>query len=179
MKNKIYTYVKMNNILYKLPYDTQVFLLNLQNSIDEPLYFFGSVTRMDYIRGCDIDAAVFSHNPNSIILQLQYALNVKRSQIKRQVTHVNNRICRGYKINYKNKDKTIKLELVIYDQMYKPELLEHYKKSTNAPIHVCLLLLLLKYLSYCGLLNNDIYYKVKLFIYKYIYVLDSKVVVID
>ncbi len=169
----------MNNILYKLPYHTQAFLLNLQNTLNMPLYFFGSITRIDYIPGCDIDAALFTHNVKSALIQLQDVLDIKRSQIKRQITHVKNRVCHGYKINYKNEDKTIKLELVIYDEMYKPALLEHYEKSKNAPFFICVLLLFLKCLSYCKLLNNDIYYSIKLFIYNYIYVLDSKIVVID
>lgn len=169
----------MNNILHKLPYATQTFLLKLQNALNEPLYYFGSVTRMDYIPGCDIDAALFSHNPASILIQLQHILDIPRTQIKRQVTHVKHRMCYGHKINYKNSDNTIKLELVIYDEQYKPDLLEHYKKSTNAPTYICFILLFLKCLSYCKLLNNDVYYKIKLFIYNYIYVLDSKIVVVD
>ena len=137
----------------KLPEKIEITIENLKNYINEPIYFFGSVNRLDFIPyNSDIDAAIFTNNINNITLQIENFFNdmynSKNIEIKDTIVKMQNKIIRGNKIKYKNVYEGIKIELVVYDIKYKNTLMEHYiKQSSNVPILICIILLIIAYLT--------------------------------
>ena len=54
----------------KLPEDVQLFLNNLKQYLDKPIYFYGSIQRPDYMSGSDLDVDIFTDNEISTIEKL-------------------------------------------------------------------------------------------------------------
>lgn len=149
---------------YKFSENTKFFLKNIEESTDHKIYYFGSSKRLDYIQGCDIDIAMFTDNTASLIAHIVGLLNIGNDF--KPIIHIENTaIVNGYKLIYKNKKKDIDIELVIYDNKFKNIMLDFYKRSTNIPLIISLILLILKYLKNLELLNNKFYYKIKKFLF--------------
>lgn len=163
----------------KLPEKIQIIIDNLKNYVNEPIYFFGSVNRLDFIPyNSDIDAAIFTNNIKNITLQIENFFNGENIETKDTIVKMKNKIIRGNKIKYKNEG--IKIELVIYDIRHKNILMEHYiKQSSNVPILICLILLIIKYLRMFYILPKFLYYKIKNFLFTYIVRMDSVIIVFD
>jgi predicted nucleotidyltransferase len=89
----------MNEINNELPTDIKNFFNRLKNYLDTDLYFYGSVTRSDYVPGkSDIDVAIFTDNEYSTMSKLQHFLHVKRSDFDKVVWKLNSKMIYGYKI---------------------------------------------------------------------------------
>ena len=134
----------MNKIRSDFPPDLKKFLYDLQNYLDEDLYFYGSVNRSDYVHGkSDIDVAIFTDNEYSLISKLQHFLHVKRDAFDKIVWKLNDKMMYGYKIKC---DKYInsKCEIAIYNNEFKNTLLDEMKKYNNIPIHIAILLYIIK-----------------------------------
>lgn len=164
----------------KLPEQMDAFITLLKNYINEPIYFFGSVNRIDYMPSkSDIDAAIFTNNVTNMLILLQNFLKVEKDEIKRIVLKVNNKVIHGNKIHYKNKDEKIDIELVIYDIKYKEYMLEHYRIIEKTPIIICYVLLFLKYLQSYHLLPSFLYYKIKYFLFTSVVGFDNNILVVN
>jgi len=150
----------METIKYKLSKKKKEFLQNMQEYLDTKLYFYGSVQRLDYIDNVsDIDVCIFTDNMDSTILSLQQYLNVERKYIKKfYINSLDKKIMSGYKIYYRN--SFIKLEISIYDEKYKEDVLYQLTTLINMPYYYTILLLILKYVNivipipYRSLKNN-------------------------
>lgn len=136
----------METIKYKLSTKKIEFLQNMQEYLDTSLYFFGSIQRFDYIDNVsDIDICIFTDNMDSTILSLQQYLNVDKKNIKRfYIKSKNTQIKNGYKVFYKN--SFIKLEISIYDNKYKEDILEELISIIYIPYFYSIILLILKYI---------------------------------
>ena len=89
----------MNTIRNDLPQKTKDFFKKMENYLDTELFFYGSVTRSDYIPGkSDIDIAVFTDNENSIISKLQHFVHVKRSDFDKVIWKLDGNMIYGYKL---------------------------------------------------------------------------------
>jgi len=164
----------------KLPEDMDTFITLLKNYINEPIYFFGSVNRIDYVPyKSDIDAAIFTNNLNNMSMLLQHFLKIEKDEIKKIIVKVNNTIIHGKKIHYKNKHEKIDIELVIYDIKYKEIMLEHYRVIESTPIFICYILLFLKYLQLYNVLPSFVYYKIKCFLFTFIVGFDNNILVFN
>jgi hypothetical protein len=169
----------------KLPEKIEIIIENLKNYINEPIYFFGSINRLDFIPyNSDIDASVFTNNVKNVTLQIEIFFNgmsnSENIEIKDTIVKMQNKIIRGNKIKYKNKEEGIKIELVVYDIKHKNILMEHYiKQSSNVPIIICIVLLIIKYMKMFYILPKSVYYTIKNFLFTYVVRMDSVIIVLD
>lgn len=141
----------MNVTKNKIPEYTTHFLNNLSEYLQTQFYFFGSVERCDYFpEHSDIDVDIFTDNEKSIINKLSNYLQIDKKQIKKIVWKMpgNNKIIYGYKYYYKNEDLNIRVEISIYNEKYKHAVLEAHAYKTKLPLHIIILLYLLKLLYY-------------------------------
>ena len=128
------------------------FLLDLQTHLNQELIFFGSINRMDYFKNnSDIDIAIITDNTHSVLFKIQHYLNIDKTQIKKiyqQFNKKNTNIVRGYKIKYKDVENNFKFDLVVYDEKYRPFVLDNIYKHNTMPILLSALLCILKFLFY-------------------------------
>ena len=136
----------MNTIRNDLPKNIKDFFYKLKDYLETELYFYGSVTRSDYVPDkSDIDVAIFTDNEHSIISKLQHFLHVKRSDFDKVVWKLNGKMIYGYKIKI---DK-VNGEIAIYNDDFKEVLLEEFTKPLkNNTILTASILYLLKLLYY-------------------------------
>jgi predicted nucleotidyltransferase len=139
----------MNTLREDLPKHIKDFFRKIQDYLDTDLYFYGSVTRHDYIPNkSDIDVAIFTDNEYSTISKLQHVLHVKRSAFDKIVWKLNGKMIYGYKIKCE-KYTGINCEIAIYNDEFKQTLLDDYTKPIkNKSIIVFVLLFLLKLFYY-------------------------------
>ena len=128
------------------------FLLDLQTHLNQELIFFGSINRMDYFKNnSDIDIAIITDNTHSVLFKIQHYLNVDKTNIKKIYQQFNKKttnIVRGYKIKYKDVENNFKFDLVVYDEKYRPFVLDNIYKHNTMPIVLSALLCILKFLFY-------------------------------
>jgi predicted nucleotidyltransferase len=161
----------MNEIRNDLPKNIRQFFYKLRDYLDTKLYFYGSVTRDDYIHGkSDIDMGIFTDNEWSTMTKLQHFLHVKREDFDKVVWKLNGKLLYGYKI--KSPDPNIRYEIAIYNNEFKPTLMKEMNIFNNIPLSLSIILFILKslhykipllsgktYASYKRKLFNDIYFK--------------------
>ena len=142
----------MENYKDKLDDYKYNFLLDLQTHLNQELIFFGSINRMDYFKNnSDIDIAIITDNTHSVLFQIQHYLNVDKTNIKKIYQQFNKKttnIVRGYKIKYKDVDRNFRFDLVVYDEKYRPFVLDNIYKHNTMPIVLSALLCILKFLFY-------------------------------
>jgi hypothetical protein len=139
----------------KLPEDVETFLSNLKNYINKPLFFFGSIQRIDYVKGCDIDIAIFTDNESSTNEKISHFFNHSKTKIYKYI-NARDKIMYCYKCYY-NK-LSVPLEFVIYNIKDKDDVLKRYNLFTFMPNYILILLLIVKVLYYkLHILNNSTY----------------------
>jgi predicted nucleotidyltransferase len=147
------------------------FLENLSMYINEKIYVFGSFLRPDYNSKSDVDICIFTNNLNSLKVKLQHFLVTDKKNFQQvfwRLPH-SRRLCIGYKIIYKNKIKNIIVEICLYNEKFKEEILkEHYSKNI-LPFYITFLFYIIKFLYYdIGLLNKKYYIYLKKLIFNYL-----------
>lgn len=138
----------MNTIRHDFPEDVKNFFKRLENYLDTELYFYGSVNRPDYVHGkSDIDVIVFTDNEYSMMNKLQHFLHVKRNAFDKIVWKLDGKMLYGYKIKC---DKYIdtKCEIAIYNNDFKETILKEIKQYNSVPLHIAILLFIIKTLYY-------------------------------
>jgi hypothetical protein len=142
----------MNKIRSDFPTNIKNFFINLQNYVDEDLYFYGSVNRPDYVHGkSDIDIAIFTDNEYSLMTKLQHFLHVKQNAFDKVVWKLQGKMIYGYKIKcaeHTDISSVDKCEIVVYNNDFKDTLLADMKTYNTLPIHIGILLFILKTLYY-------------------------------
>jgi len=129
----------------------KIFFEKLKNYLDTKIYFFGSVQRPDYFPiASDIDVAIFTHNIKSTILKLQHFLHVEPDMFKKFVWRLNydNTLVEGYKIMYKEPENNCIVEISIYDEKYKKNILIEHNGKKDLPFYATWCLIIIKYLFY-------------------------------
>ena len=158
----------MNVTKNKIPQHTNNFLNNLSEYLQTQFYFFGSVQRYDYFPNhSDIDVDIFTNNENSIVNKLSNYLQIDKKEIKKIIWKIpgNNKIIYGYKYYYKNEDLNIMVEISIYNEKYKHAVLESHGYKSNLPLHIIILLYLLKLLYYkLNIIDRRTYFNCKKYI---------------
>jgi len=158
----------MEDIKNKLGDDKYYFLKNLQHYIGNELIFFGSIKRCDFMKeNSDIDIAIISDNIDSTLKKLQNFLNLSNNKIRKIIQKVptTNNIIYGYKTNYENKETKLSLEIIIYDEKYRKDIMIHINKINNFPIYILLPLIILKFFYYkLNIISKDLltFFKKKL-----------------
>ena len=153
---------------HKLPEDMQIFLTNLKEYIELPLYFYGSIQREDYNPGkSDIDVDIFAENTHSTITKMQNFLNVDKTQFIKIVIKPLKKtgIINGYKLKYEEPENKLATEFSIYDIKYKDEILYEHGRKIQLPFIISTLLIILKFLYYnIGIIPKNAFLQIKNFI---------------
>lgn len=156
----------MNEIRESLPNHVKEFFYRLRNYLDTELYFYGSINRSDYIHGqSDIDIAIFTENESSVISKLQHFLHVKKDAFNKVIWKLRGNVIYGYKIKCEE-FMDIKCEIAIYNIEYKQLLLEEFKSNDNIPLHLAILIFILKTFHYTiPLISKSTYMNWKVYIF--------------
>lgn len=156
-------YVNMENINKRLTTKQREFFTEMSLYINEPIYFYGSITRNDYIQGkSDIDIDIFSDNEISTMYSLCNFLNVKKSDFRKAVYKIDSRIVYGRKCKYQDVTKGIEIEISLYNNKYKNDVLRDHNSCRNLPIYISVILIIIKFLYYnLNILPNSVYRKAK------------------
>ena len=142
------------------------FFTELQNYLETDLYFYGSIKRVDYIsNSSDIDIIVITDNVKSMLSKIQTYLNVSKDKIQKifqQHSIYDKGIITGYKIKYKNNEKDLEFDLLVYDEKNRKAVLQNVYDINNFPLYVIVPLYILKILFYkLKLITRGIYNKLK------------------
>jgi len=145
----------METIRNKISNETQMFLDKLAYSLDTTLYYYGSIQRYDYYPGkSDIDIDIFADNVSSMKYNLKHFLQKRNGllstiEFSSFVLKTNEHaIIKGYKLAYKEKKNGLFLELNIFDSKHKEEILKEHAYKTYLPLHIMILLTLIKFMHY-------------------------------
>lgn len=137
----------MNKIPNIIPQNIQNYFNDLKNYLELDLYFYGSVTRDDYIPNkSDIDLCLFSDNEQSTINKLKFFLHAQQKNIKKVLMKINNDIFYGYKIKFIIDN--IRCEIHIYNENFKDIIVDHLNKPLKAPFFLKIIIYILKYFYY-------------------------------
>ena len=140
----------METTKHKLPKDMQLFLKNLKYYLNKPIYFYGSIQRHDFINGSDLDIDIFTDNESSTIEQISHYLNISKNTFKKTISKYNNdhTVIYGYKVMYKSIELTMPIEISIYNEKNKNQVLHQHNTKVELPFYVSFLLIILKTIYY-------------------------------
>jgi hypothetical protein len=133
----------------KLTLEEEKLLNGLSDSLELPLYYYGSIQRNDYVVGkSDIDVAIFTDNENSILMKMQNYLHVNRYNFTRVLWKLknNNTVTYGYKLKY-NKNN-MHIEFAIYNQKFKSDIIAYQNTTISIPFYITWMLHILKIIYY-------------------------------
>ena len=162
------------------PYEKD-FFDKLRNYIDKPIYFYGSVQRDDYLPNCsDIDIDIFSNNVKSTMLLLENFLhnynndesrnsdkNDSKVQFKKIIFRMSktDKVVFGYKGQYKDESNHLNVEIALYNEKDKEEVLQEHQRKFYFPFFITIILVFLKILHYyLGVLPFEYYDYLKNFL---------------
>ena len=153
----------MESTKHKLPENMQIFLTNLKEYIELPLYFYGSIQRYDYFSGSDIDIDIFTDNEDSTIEKLSHYLDIDKHKFdKTLIQYGNTDIAYGHKIMHKSDKLSLPIEFCVYNNKYKQVVLRENTSKNELPLYVTASLIILKYLFYTlKAVNSKTYIYVK------------------
>lgn len=151
----------MNKIPDVLSQNIQNYFNELKNYLDTDLYFYGSVTREDYIPNkSDIDLCIFSDNEQSTINKLIFFLHAQQKNIKKVLIKLNDEIYYGYKIKFIIDD--VRCEIHIYNESFKNTIIDDLNKPSKASFFFKILIYILKFFYYkIPLISKDTYILLK------------------
>ena len=127
------------------------FFDKLKNYIDKPIYFYGSIQRDDYFpQLSDIDIDIFTDNVFSTLVLLQNFLNINKKEFKKSFYKIDktNTVVPGYKSKYIDEANKLTVEISVYDEKYKKEILQEHQSKFNLPFYITALLCVLKFLHH-------------------------------
>ena len=141
------------------------FFYKMRSYIDKPIYFYGSIQRDDYFpQLSDIDIDIFSDNEFSTLTMLQNYLNLSKNEFKKSIYKMNttNTVIPGYKTKYFDTINKLTIEISVYNDKYKDDILEEHLSKFNLPFYIIFILVILKILHYnLGMLPIVYYSKFK------------------
>jgi hypothetical protein len=155
-----------------LPPNAKVFFDKLSNYLNTKIYYFGSIQRYDYYpNSSDIDIDIFTDNEQQTINYLINFLGLNRYEFKKFVyrLHKTNKLVYGHKVKYKEPHHNFSVEISIYNENDKFEVLIEHNSKINIPIYISLLLIILKNLFYnFNLISKNNYKYIKKIIINYL-----------
>jgi hypothetical protein len=135
----------------KLSKEQYSYFLELQEKIELPLFFIGSITRFDYVKGkSDIDIQVFSDNIKSTKIKIECLFNYysKKDENKLIVFKIDNVPFSCYKYSHSIHGKDNRFDLTLYKKICQPELLYNRNIETNLNFIATTFFYILKFLHY-------------------------------
>ena len=134
----------------KLPEDVQLFLNNLKQYLDKPIYFYGSIQRPDFVKGSDLDVDIFTDNEISTIEKMSHYLDIPNYIFKKTISKYGNdhTIIYGHKIMFKSLELSLPIEFSIYNEKNKTQVLNEHNSKVELPFDITVALLILKTIYY-------------------------------
>ena len=149
----------MEDIKERLTEQNYIFLKKFQEYIGNELILFGSIKRFDFLQKySDIDIAIISDNIQNTLVRLKNFLNIDKTKIRKlfQKLPNTNNIIHGYKINYDNIDNNLSLEIILYDEKYRQQIINSVNNSNSIPFYITYILLIIKLLHYkLNIISNE------------------------
>jgi len=152
----------MENTKNNMPLYAKNFFDKLSNYLNTKIYYFGSIQRYDYFpKSSDIDVDIFTDNEDQTINYLMNFLGLKKYEFKKFVykLHQTNKLVYGHKVKYKEPHNNFSVEISIYNENVKYEVLKEHNLKMDIPIYASFLLIILKYLYYNFALLSKSNYK--------------------
>jgi predicted nucleotidyltransferase len=155
----------MDDIKHRLTDYKYNFLSNMKEYLETEFLFYGSIKRLDYLESnSDIDIAILTDNPSSMLAKIKNFLNIKNTRIKKIYQTFNNEssLINGYKFTYKDDEKNWSFDVVIYDEIYRDMIIKDIYYINNLPFYVTILLYILKFIYYkLHLISSSIFWDTK------------------
>jgi hypothetical protein len=155
--------MELNKIKEKLSNEQYLYFLELQEKIVLPLFFMGSITRSDYIKGkSDLDIEIFSDNVTSTKEKLNYLFNYYEGQKENTIIIVKIKDIpfSGYK--YTVNQDGIQFDLTLYKKESQKTILYYRIREINIPFTISAFLIIIKFLHYrLNIINERNYYLIK------------------
>lgn len=157
----------------KLTLNESIFFDKLKNYINKSIYFYGSIQRDDYFcKLSDIDIDIFTDNVYSTLFLLQNFLNIGKKEFNKCLYKIDkkNIVIPGYKSKYIDKNNNFIVEISVYDEKYKKEILDEHNRTLNLPLYITFFLIFIKFLHYkLSVLPIYYYSKIKKQLLTYFY----------
>lgn len=139
----------MEDLKERLGENKYILFNNLQNYLGTELLFSGSIKRYDYLKNySDVDVIVITDNVKSILFKSQQFLHTNKIHQIIQQYEVGKRVIYGHKLKYENAEEDISFDLIVFDEKYRKEVVQHMHDSSNFPWFILIMLYLLKNLYY-------------------------------
>jgi hypothetical protein len=155
--------MELNKIKDKLSNEQYLYFLELQEKIELPLFFMGSITRSDYIKGkSDLDIEVFTDNIASTKEKLNYLFNYYETQKENIIIifKIKDVPFSGYKYTVNNSG--IQFDLTLYKKESEKTILYYRTREINVPLTISAFLIIIKFLHYSlNIINKRNYYLIK------------------
>lgn len=159
---------------HPLTHNQSTFLSNLRTFVNEPIYFYGSILRGDYLPGLsDIDVLLFSNDDGNDSKKIVRYFKNLRSKEHEDNVHIKStrfvyhsketkKVISGYKVMYQDLEKAIPIEITIYNKEYKDLILQEQQKKSELSFWVIWFLIIFKTLAYkYRVISEDIFKSVK------------------
>ena len=138
-------YIKNNIPDYK-----QNFFNNLEDFLNTKIYYHGSIQRYDFFNESDIDIDIFTINESDTINKICHFLNCDINDVKQFIwkLDINKEKVKGYKILYHNAEYNYYIDISIFNEKNKNNVLLDQIKSDSLPLYAIFFLFILKFLYY-------------------------------
>ena len=141
----------MDDIKNRLTEYKYNFLSNMKEYLETEFIFYGSIKRLDYLENnSDIDIAILTDNPSSMLAKIKNYLNIKNTKIRKIYQTFNNQpsLINGYKFTYKDDEHNWGFDVVIYDEIYRDIIIKDIYCINNLTLITTVILYILKILYY-------------------------------
>jgi predicted nucleotidyltransferase len=141
----------MDDIKHRLTDYKYIFLSKMKEYLDTEFIFYGSIKRLDYLENnSDIDIAILTDNPTSMLAKIKTYLNIKNTKIRKIYQTFNNQssLTNGYKFTYTDHENNWGFDVVIYDEMYRDIIIKDIYNINNLSLITTIVLYILKFLYY-------------------------------
>ena len=141
----------MDDIKNRLTEYKYNFLSNMKEYLETEFIFYGSIKRLDYLENnSDIDIAILTDNPSSMLAKIKNYLNIKYTKIRKIYQTFNNQpsLINGYKFTYKDDEHNWGFDVVIYDEIYRDIIIKDIYCINNLTLITTVILYILKILYY-------------------------------
>jgi len=158
----------MEEIKHRLTEQNYHFLKKFQEYIGSELIFFGSIKRCDFLQKySDIDIAIISDNVENTLVKLKNFLNMDNQKIRKifQKFPNTNNIVHGYKTNYNDINNDLSLEIILYDEKYRTQVINSVNDINNFPFYITYILFIIKILYYkLNMISDKLFKYIKQFL---------------
>jgi hypothetical protein len=140
----------MDHINNNIPYYKQCFFNSLKKILNTKIYYHGSVQRYDFFNESDIDIDIFSVNELNTINIICDFLNYDINSVKKFIwkLDINGETITGYKLLYYDPKYNYYVDISIFNEKNKINILHDQIASDNLPLYAIGLLVILKFIYY-------------------------------